>query len=122
MTQLWKMPQKDILREYDTTMDGLTQTEAKNRLEKYGYNKLQEQKRKGVLQVFAEQFADLLVVILIIAAVISAITGGVEGTVVILVVLIMNAILGTVQHFKAQKSLDSLKAMAAPNARVIRGG
>ncbi|MBM6829042.1 cation-translocating P-type ATPase [Anaerotignum lactatifermentans] len=122
MTQLWKMPQKEILREYETTMDGLTQAEAKRRLEQYGYNKLQEQKRKGVLQVFAEQFADLLVVILIIAAVISALTGGLEGTIVILVVLVMNAILGTVQHFKAQKSLDSLKAMAAPNARVIRDG
>ena len=74
------------------------------------------------MQVFAEQFADLLVVILIIAAIISALTGGVEGTIVILAVLILNAILGTVQHFKAQKSLDSLKAMAAPNARVIRDG
>ena len=83
---------------------------------------MQEGKRKGVLQVFAEQFADLLVVILIIAAIISALTGGVEGTIVILAVLILNAILGTVQHFKAQKSLDSLKAMAAPNARVIRDG
>ena len=60
--------------------------------------------------------------ILIIAAIISALTGGVEGTIVILAVLILNAILGTVQHFKAQKSLDSLKAMAAPNARVIRDG
>lgn len=100
----------------------LTAEEAKKRLEQYGYNKLQEGKRKGVLQVFAEQFADLLVVILIIAAIISALTGGVEGTIVILAVLILNAILGTVQHFKAQKSLDSLKAMAAPNARVIRDG
>ncbi|CDD60820.1 cation-transporting ATPase [Clostridium sp. CAG:505] len=103
-------------------MNGLTAEEAKKRLEQYGYNKLQEGKRKGVLQVFAEQFADLLVVILIIAAIISALTGGVEGTIVILAVLILNAILGTVQHFKAQKSLDSLKAMAAPNARVIRDG
>ena len=103
-------------------MNDLTAEEAKKRLEQYGYNKLQEGKRKGVLQVFAEQFADLLVVILIIAAIISALTGGVEGTIVILAVLILNAILGTVQHFKAQKSLDSLKAMAAPNARVIRDG
>ena len=61
-------------------------------------------------------------IILIIAAIISALTGGMEGTIVIIAVLIMNAILGTVQHFKAQKSLDSLKAMSAPNARVIRDG
>ena len=101
---------------------GLTAGEAKTRLEKYGENKLKEGKQKTVLQVFAEQFKDLLVVILIIAAIISAMTGGMEGTIVIIAVLIMNAILGTAQHFKAQKSLDSLKAMSAPNARVIRDG
>ncbi len=122
MEKQWKLSQQALLEELQTSMDGLTQEEAKKRLEQYGYNKLQEGKRKGVLQVFAEQFADLLVVILIIAAVISALTGGIEGTIVILAVLILNAILGTVQHFKAQKSLDSLKAMAAPNARVMRGG
>ena len=122
MDKQWKLSQEELLQEMNSSMNGLTAEEAKKRLEQYGYNKLQEGKRKGVLQVFAEQFADLLVVILIIAAISSALTGGVEGTIVILAVLILNAILGTVQHFKAQKSLDSLKAMAAPNARVIRDG
>lgn len=122
MDKQWKLSQEELLQEMNSSMNGLTAEEAKKRLEQYGYNKLQEGKHKGVLQVFAEQFADLLVVILIIAAIISALTGGVEGTIVILAVLILNAILGTVQHFKAQKSLDSLKAMAAPNARVIRDG
>lgn len=122
MEKQWKLSQEELLREMNSSMSGLTAEEAKKRLEQYGYNKLEEGKRKGVLQVFAEQFADLLVVILIVAAIISAITGGVEGTIVILAVLILNAILGTVQHFKAQKSLDSLKAMAAPNARVMRDG
>lgn len=120
MDKQWKLSQEELLQELNSSMNGLTAEEAKKRLEQYGYNKLQEGKRKGVLQVFAEQFADLLVIILIIAAIISALTGGLEGTIVILAVLILNAILGTVQHFKAQKSLDSLKAMAAPNARVIR--
>ena len=114
MDKQWKLSQEELLQQMNSSMNGLTAEEAKKRLEQYGY--------KGVLQVFAEQFADLLVVILIIAAIISALTGGVEGTIVILAVLILNAILGTVQHFKAQKSLDSLKAMAAPNARVIRDG
>lgn len=122
MDKQWKLSQEELLQQMNSSMNGLAAEEAKKRLEQYGYNKLQEGKRKGVLQVFAEQFADLLVVILIIAAIISALTGGVEGTIVILAVLILNAILGTVQHFKAQKSLDSLKAMAAPNARVIRDG
>lgn len=122
MEKLWMKQKEELYRLLESDPRGLTTGEAKTRLEKYGENKLKEGKQKGVLQVFAEQFADLLVVILIIAAIISALTGGVEGTIVIIAVLIMNAILGTVQHFKAQKSLDSLKAMSAPNARVIRDG
>lgn len=122
MSKLWMKQNEELYCLLESDPRGLTAGEAKTRLEKYGENKLKEGKQKGVLQVFAEQFADLLVVILIIAAIISALTGGMEGTIVIIVVLIMNAILGTVQHFKAQKSLDSLKAMSAPNARVIRDG
>ena len=122
MEKLWRKSKEELFAGFKTGEHGLSGMEAAQRLEKYGENKLQEGKQKGVLQVFAEQFADLLVVILIIAAIISALTGGLEGTIVIIAVLIMNAILGTVQHFKAQKSLDSLKAMSAPHARVIRGG
>lgn len=122
MEKLWQKSKEELFAGFATGEHGLSGMEAAQRLEKYGENKLREGKQKGVLQVFAEQFADLLVVILIIAAIISALTGGLEGTIVIIAVLIMNAILGTVQHFKAQKSLDSLKAMSAPHARVIRGG
>ena len=122
MEQLWKKSKDELFELYESNGQGLSGAEAAARLERYGENRLQEGKRKGVLQVFAEQFADLLVVILIVAAIISAMTGGIEGTIVIIAVLIMNAILGTVQHFKAQKSLDSLKAMSAPVARVIRNG
>lgn len=122
MEQLWKKSKEEVFALLESGEHGLSSAEVAARLEKYGENKLKEGKQKGVLQVFAEQFADLLVVILIIAAIISALTGGLEGTIVIIAVLIMNAILGTVQHFKAQKSLDSLKAMSAPHARVIRGG
>ena len=68
-----------------------------------------------------EQFCDLLVVILIIAALISMVSGNVESTVVILAVIILNAILGTVQHAKAEKSLDSLKSLSSPNAKVLKG-
>ena len=70
--------------------------------------------------VFLEQFEDLLVIILIIAAIISMLSSNIESTIVIFAVLILNAILGTVQHFKAEKSLESLKAMSSPTAKVIR--
>ena len=69
-----------------------------------------------------EQFADLLIVILLIAALISMFSGNAESTIVIAVVLVMNAVLGTVQHQKAEKSLDSLKNLSAPGAKVIRDG
>ena len=75
-----------------------------------------------MLQVFLGQFADLLVVILIIAAAISAFSGNMESTLVILVVIVLNAVLGTVQYKKAEKSLDSLKSLSSPNAKVLRAG
>ncbi len=122
MKQPWTQTKETLFTTYQTNASGLSGSEAQARLEQYGENKLKEGKQKSIFRVFAEQFADLLVVILLIAAVISALTGGLEGTVVIVAVLILNAILGTVQHFKAQKSLDSLKAMSAPHARVLRDG
>ena len=101
---------------------GLSGAEAAQRLEQYGPNALSEGKKKTVLQVFLEQFKDLMVMILIVAALISLATGEAESTIVIFAVLILNAVLGTVQHFKAEKSLESLKAMSAPSAKVIRDG
>ena len=102
--------------------NGLTDKQVAESREKYGENAIAEEKPKSIFRVFLEQFADLLVVILIVASIVSMISGEIGSTVVILVVLIMNAILGTLQHVKAQKSLSSLKAMSAPSARVLRNG
>ena len=119
----WYQSQKDeILKEFRVTKDGLSNEEAAKRLGEYGENVLQEEKKKSVLQVFLGQFMDLLVIILIIAAVISMLSGNIESTVVIFVVIILNAILGTVQHCKAQKSLESLKSLSSPSAKVMRNG
>ncbi len=104
------------------TDQGLSEKQVKEIRQEKGENVLREAKRKSVFQVFLQQFCDLLVIILIIAAVISAFSENVESTIVIIAVLIMNAILGTVQHVKAQKSLDSLKQLSSPNAKVIRNG
>lgn len=101
---------------------GLTPEEVKRRTEQFGPNKLSEGKKKSVLQVFLDQFKDLMVLILIIAAVISAFSGNAESTIVIFAVLLLNAVLGTVQYLKAEKSLESLKAMSSPSAKVMRGG
>ena len=122
MKNLYQTPEKELFEKYNTGENGLTQAEAKQRLEKFGENALKEGKKKTALQVFLEQFKDLLVIILIVAAIISMVSGNVESTVVIFVVIILNAVLGTVQYVKAEKSLDSLKALSAPHAKVLRDG
>ncbi|MBQ8905947.1 MAG: cation-translocating P-type ATPase [Ruminococcus sp.] len=101
---------------------GLSDSAVAESRAKHGANVIAEEKQKSIVRVFFEQFADLLVIILIAASIISMLSDNLESAIVILVVITMNAILGTVQHVKAQKSLDSLKAMSAPNARVIRNG
>lgn len=113
---------EEVLKELESSTDGLSETQVTDHREKYGENKLQEKKKKSTLLVFAEQFKDLLVIILIVAALISIATGDVESTVVILAVITLNAILGTVQYVKAEKSLESLKKLSAPVAKVIRDG
>ena len=113
---------EETLQAVESARTGLTSAQAADRLERFGKNALAEGKKKSGIQVFLEQFQDLLVVILLVAAVISAVSGNVESTIVIFAVLILNAILGTVQHFKAEKSLESLKAMSSPTAKVLRDG
>ena len=113
---------EEVLQEQESSSGGLSNAQAADRLKKYGPNALVEGKKKSVLQVFLEQFKDLLVVILIVAAIISMLSGQGESTIVIFAVLILNAVLGTVQYFKAEKSLESLKAMSSPTAKVLRGG
>ena len=122
MKQNYQKSAEELFQELQAMEDGLSVKEAEKRLEAYGENVLQEGKKKSAIQVFLEQFKDLLVIILIVAAVISMFSGNVESTIVIFLVIIMNAILGTVQYVKAEKSLDSLKALSSPLARVIREG
>lgn len=122
MKQFFEQTAQEALHTLGSSVQGLSEEQVRIQQERYGRNELQEQKQKNVFQVFLAQFLDLLVLILIAAALVSAVTGNWESTIVILVVIVLNAILGTVQHFKAEKSLQSLKAMTAPMAKVIRNG
>ncbi|MDB6236131.1 cation-translocating P-type ATPase [Lactobacillus amylovorus] len=122
MKQYYLQTKDEVLKEFKTGSDGLSTKQAEENLAKYGKNALVEGKKKTAFQVFLEQFKDLMVIILIIAAVISAFTGDLESTLVIIAVLILNAILGTVQHIKAEKSLESLKSLSSPSAKVLRNG
>ena len=100
----------------------LTSLQARKNQEIYGFNELVEGKKKSMIQIFLEQFKDFLVIILIIAAIVSGFLGDAESAAVIFIVITINAILGTVQTVKAEQSLNSLKQLSAPEAKVIRDG
>lgn len=123
MKAYYRESKEEVLKELGANeQQGLTSKAAQEKLAQVGPNALVEGKKKSVVEVFLEQFKDLMVIILIVAAVISAFTGNLESTAVIIVVLILNAILGTVQHVKAEKSLEALKSLSAPAAKVLRNG
>ena len=121
MKEIYQTSKEELLKDVDVTK-GLTDDEVCLLLASKGENVLQESEKKSGLQIFLEQFKDLLVIILIVAAVISMVSGNVESTIVIFAVIILNAILGTVQYLKAEKSLESLKALSSPHTKVIRNG
>lgn len=123
MKAYYRESKEEVLKELGANeQQGLTSKAAQEKLAQVGPNALVEGKKKSIVEVFLEQFKDLMVIILIVAAVISAFTGNLESTAVIIVVLILNAILGTVQHVKAEKSLEALKSLSAPAAKVLRDG
>ena len=119
---MWNLSPEEALKACQTSEQGLTVEQADKIRLKTGENVLLEEKKKSALQVFLDQFKDLMVMILIVAAIISMFSGNEESTIVIFAVLVMNAVLGTVQHIKAEKSLESLKQLSAPDAKVIRDG
>ncbi|MDR1700302.1 MAG: HAD-IC family P-type ATPase, partial [Lachnoclostridium sp.] len=98
----------------------LTDVQVKERQKEYGLNELTAKKKKSIFLIFLEQFKDFLIIILMFAAALSGYLGDIESAAVILIVITLNAILGTVQTIKAENSLNSLKKLSAPNAKVLR--
>lgn len=118
----YQMKKEEVLKSLGTGTEGLSEKQAAENQNKFGKNELAEGKRKNPIVLFLEQYKDFLVIILIIAAIISGILGDLESSIVIFVVITINAILGTVQNIKAEQSLNSLREMSAPTAKVIRDG
>lgn len=118
----YQMTQQEVRKEVNGHEGPLTEEDVRNHQEMYGPNELVEGKKKSLVQIFLEQFKDFLVIILICAAVVSGFLGDAESAAVILIVITINAILGTVQTVKAEQSLDSLKKLSGPEAKVLRGG
>src|SRR5437016_5511779 len=118
-----------VLQRLDSAPLGLTSREASERLSRFGPNELVQTARVSPLRILLSQFVDVLVIVLIIAAIISAALGVLQGqnedlydAVLIIVIVIMNAILGFVQEYRAERSLEALKSLAAPKAHVLREG
>lgn len=116
------MDSEQVLKDLAVDQDGLSQDEAGLRLEKHGKNELKEKESDPTWKIFLESFKDPMVIILIIAAVIQIVTGSLMESLIIFLVLILNAILGTVQTKKAESSINSLKQMSVPSAKVVRNG
>ncbi|MGB4659403.1 MAG: cation-translocating P-type ATPase [Mobilitalea sp.] len=122
MKTFYQLSYDEVLKQLNSQTTGLSNEDVLKQRETHGSNLLEESKSVSTAIIFLSQFKDFLVIILIIAAAVSAMMGKLESTVVIIVVLIINALLGTIQHVKAEQSLKSLKALSAPNSKVIREG
>ena len=122
MEKYYQLSPEEVRMKVNGKLEPLTDEEVLKHQEQYGKNELVEGKKKSTCQIFLEQFKDFLVIILIVAAIVSGFLGDVESTAVILIVITMNAILGTVQTVKAEQSLNSLKKLSGPTAKVLRNG
>ena len=122
MKKIYQQTVGEVLDRVKSRESGLTDEEVKRSREACGWNELTEGKKKSIPQIFGEQYKDFLVLILIASAVISGILGDVESAAVIMIVITMNAVLGTVQTVKAEQSLQSLKKLSGPQAKVLRDG
>ena len=126
---MWQTKEiSQISKELKTSYKGLNENEVKQRLEKYGKNTLKEKKKESIFIKFIKQFNDFMIITLIIAAIISAVVSKMNGesdyidSIIIIAIVIFNAIMGLVQEQKAEKSIEALRKMTAPVAKVIRNG
>jgi len=106
----------------ENSSKGITSVEAENRLKKYGYNKLENKKKISALQIFLSQFNDFITWILIVATVLSGLMGEKADAITIFIIVIMNGVLGFIQEYRTEKSLEALSKLASPTAKVIRNG
>lgn len=117
--------EEEVLKKLDTSVDGLSTAQAKERLDAYGYNELDEGEKRSLLSKIIDQFKDLMIIILLVAAALSVITEGIHGLTdacIILAVVVLNAAFGVYQEGQAEAAIEALKNMSSPRARVRRDG
>ncbi|MBI1958784.1 MAG: HAD-IC family P-type ATPase, partial [Candidatus Rokubacteria bacterium] len=117
-----QQPAEAVLQALRTSGEGLTAVEAERRLAEHGPNVLREGRRRTALGMLAGQFTDFMILVLLGAAVISGLIGDVVDTIAIVAIVVLNAVIGFVQEYRAERAMAALKAMAAPTATVLREG
>ncbi|MBC8155854.1 MAG: cation-translocating P-type ATPase [Bacteroidetes bacterium] len=116
------VPVADVAHSLNTTPAGLDAATAQQRLDEHGKNQITDARKKTVWQILLHQFTDVMILVLVAAAVISGVVGELKSTYVILAIIILNAIVGFIQEYQAEKSMEALKKMAANQAQVLRSG
>ncbi|MFR5684525.1 MAG: cation-transporting P-type ATPase, partial [Clostridia bacterium] len=127
---MWHTMRKEEVRKNLKTnlQDGLTKEEVEKRRKEYGTNKLEDKKKEEIIVRFLKQFNDFMIIILIIASIVSAVVTKMQGendyidSIIIIAIVVLNALMGVIQESKAEKSLEALKKMSAPLAKVKREG
>ncbi|MFW2371779.1 MAG: cation-translocating P-type ATPase [Gammaproteobacteria bacterium] len=111
-----------VMREFESSMDGLSSQQAKQKLQQFGPNRLPESRHRSLLSMLLGQFSDFMILVLLAAALVSGFIGEVQDTIAILVIVLLNAIIGMVQEYRAERAVAALREMAAPDAQVMRDG
>jgi Ca2+-transporting ATPase len=112
----------ELFQEFNSQKEGISDSEAEKRIQQYGPNALEEKKKKPAWVLFLAQFKDFMILILAAAAVISGVVGDLTDTIIILVIIVLNAVLGFVQEYRAEKAMESLKKLTETSTHVIRAG
>ncbi len=113
---------EEVVKELNSSVSGLNLEDAAKRLELYGPNELKVKKKKNPFMMFLDQFKDFLIIVLIAAGIIAGIVGKPTDVAAIMAIVILNAIIGFIQEYRAEKAMEALKMMASPSATVVRGG
>ena len=121
-TNWWNIDAKEALKRLDSSTSGLTNRVARERLSETGPNAIPEGKRRSIWNILLRQFKDFLVLVLLVAALVSGFIGEPQDAIAILVIVLLNAIIGSIQEYRAERAVEALKAMAAPEASVLREG
>lgn len=116
------LPQSEIIQLLNTSTKGIDASTATQRLKECGKNQIEDKKKRSVFRMVLDQFTDFMILILLLAAIISGFLGDLTDTIVILAIIVLNALVGFIQEYRAEKAMEALKKMASSSAKVIRDG